>query len=212
MGGPVYPPSPSTFDIPDLESSSSSSLFIFTLTLPFTLTVTFPSTPLWRELWPQMTSRCCGGDSLPLRAHMSHLLPFPLTLTLTLTHLAARPVLFHRFAIPASPPSCISSPCSRSAGERETLTRISGHRWSVGSLLFLASWAVLMGPIQYAQHLLSAPRLPFTAAYFGSIVLTLLFAVKVGRPPPACAIEASCPIPSYPNKLTAVMFPFTHRV
>lgn len=59
-----------------------------------------------------------------------------------------------------------------------------GRRWSVGSLLFLASWAFLMGPIQYGQHLLSAPRLPFTAAYFGSIVLTLLFAVKVGRLPP----------------------------
>lgn len=62
------------------------------------------------------------------------------------------------------------------------LTMASGRRWSMGSLLFLASWAVLMGPIQYAQHLLSAPRLPFTAAYFGSIVLTLLFAIKVGRP------------------------------
>ncbi|KAL2011700.1 hypothetical protein VTN00DRAFT_4418 [Thermoascus crustaceus] len=49
--------------------------------------------------------------------------------------------------------------------------------WSVGSLLFLASWAVLMGPLVYARHLVSGPRLPFTAAYFGSIVLTLYFAV-----------------------------------
>ena len=49
----------------------------------------------------------------------------------------------------------------------------------MGSILFLASWAVLMGPIQYAQHLISGPRLPFTAAYFGSIALTLVFAIKV---------------------------------
>ncbi|KAL1874977.1 Protein transport protein sft2, partial [Paecilomyces lecythidis] len=46
-----------------------------------------------------------------------------------------------------------------------------------GSLLFLVSWAVLMGPFTYARHLVSGPRLPFTAAYFGSIALTLYFAV-----------------------------------
>ncbi|KAJ4511319.1 protein transport protein sft2 [Exophiala dermatitidis] len=49
--------------------------------------------------------------------------------------------------------------------------------WSVGSMLFLASWAFMMGPYQYAQHLISGPRLPFTAAYFGSIVMTIYFAV-----------------------------------
>src|SRR3984885_626737 len=52
-------------------------------------------------------------------------------------------------------------------------------RWSAGSVLFLASWAVLMGPIQYAQHLTSGSRLPFTAAYFGTIALTMYFAVGV---------------------------------
>ncbi|KAI4251434.1 MAG: hypothetical protein LQ352_004850 [Teloschistes flavicans] len=51
--------------------------------------------------------------------------------------------------------------------------------WSMGSILFLASWAVLMGPLQYAQHLISGPRLPFTAVYFGSITLTLVFAIKL---------------------------------
>lgn len=55
------------------------------------------------------------------------------------------------------------------------------NRWSMGSVLFLASWAVLMGPLTYAKHLLSTPRLPFTAAYFGSIALTLYFAVGVSR-------------------------------
>lgn len=36
-----------------------------------------------------------------------------------------------------------------------------------------------MGPLAYAKHLISGPRLPFTAAYFGSIALTLYFAVGV---------------------------------
>lgn len=46
--------------------------------------------------------------------------------------------------------------------------------------MFLASFAAVMGPMNYLYHLLSAPRLPFTAGYFGSIVLTLVFALKVG--------------------------------
>ncbi|RDA90892.1 hypothetical protein CP533_4444 [Ophiocordyceps camponoti-saundersi (nom. inval.)] len=51
--------------------------------------------------------------------------------------------------------------------------------WSVGSLLFLASFAAVMGPVNYLHHLFSTPRLPFTAAYFGSILLTLVFALKL---------------------------------
>jgi len=57
-------------------------------------------------------------------------------------------------------------------------------RWSFGSVLFLASWAVLMGPVTYAKHLLSTPRLPFSAAYFGSIGLTLYFSIGVRPLPP----------------------------
>ncbi|KAG0649710.1 transport SFT2 [Hyphodiscus hymeniophilus] len=49
--------------------------------------------------------------------------------------------------------------------------------WSLGSALFLASWAAMMGPWAYATHLVSTPRLPFTAAYFGSIALTLYFSL-----------------------------------
>ncbi|KAB2568732.1 Vesicle transport protein Got1/SFT2-like protein [Lasiodiplodia theobromae] len=49
--------------------------------------------------------------------------------------------------------------------------------WTMGSVLFLASWAVMMGPMQYVQHLTSGPRLPFTATYFGSIALTLYFSL-----------------------------------
>jgi uncharacterized MnhB-related membrane protein len=51
--------------------------------------------------------------------------------------------------------------------------------WSVGSMLFLASFAAVMGPMNYIYHLCSAPRLPFTTAYLGSIVLTLVFALKL---------------------------------
>ncbi|KAK8196524.1 Protein transport protein sft2 [Zalaria obscura] len=49
--------------------------------------------------------------------------------------------------------------------------------WSMASVLFLASWAIMMGPWIYAKHLLSTERLPFTATYFSSIALTLYFAV-----------------------------------
>ncbi|KUI53948.1 Protein transport protein SFT2 [Cytospora mali] len=49
--------------------------------------------------------------------------------------------------------------------------------WTLGSALFLASFAAVMGPVAYAQHLFSGQRLPFTAAYFGSITLTLYFSM-----------------------------------
>lgn len=39
-----------------------------------------------------------------------------------------------------------------------------------------------MGPWTYAKHLGSGARLPFTAAYFGSIALTLYFAIGVRKP------------------------------
>ncbi|ROV97654.1 hypothetical protein VSDG_04581 [Cytospora chrysosperma] len=49
--------------------------------------------------------------------------------------------------------------------------------WTLGSTLFLMSFAAVMGPMAYAQHLFSGQRLPFTAAYFGSVVLTLYFSM-----------------------------------
>ncbi|KAF3004695.1 hypothetical protein G7054_g5403 [Neopestalotiopsis clavispora] len=49
--------------------------------------------------------------------------------------------------------------------------------WSFGSVLFLCSWGAMMGPMAYIQHLLSGNRLPFTAAYFGSIFLTIYFSM-----------------------------------
>lgn len=49
--------------------------------------------------------------------------------------------------------------------------------WTVGSLLFISSFAALQGPMTYGKHLLSGPRLPFTATYFGSMGLTLYFSI-----------------------------------
>ncbi|KAL2269853.1 hypothetical protein VTJ83DRAFT_2037 [Remersonia thermophila] len=49
--------------------------------------------------------------------------------------------------------------------------------WTLGSILFLSSFAAVMGPMAYFQHLASGPRLPFTAAYFGSLTLTLYFSI-----------------------------------
>lgn len=49
--------------------------------------------------------------------------------------------------------------------------------WTLGSILFLASFAAVMGPWVYVKHLASPPRLPFTAAYFGSIALTFYFSM-----------------------------------
>ena len=36
-----------------------------------------------------------------------------------------------------------------------------------------------MGPWAYVQHLMSSERLPFSAAYFGAIGLTLYFSLGV---------------------------------
>ncbi|KAI1467445.1 SFT2-domain-containing protein [Daldinia caldariorum] len=49
--------------------------------------------------------------------------------------------------------------------------------WTFGSILFLCSFGAMMGPMAYLQHLASGPRLPFTAAYFGSIALTIYFSM-----------------------------------
>ncbi|KAI1845623.1 hypothetical protein JX265_005313 [Neoarthrinium moseri] len=49
--------------------------------------------------------------------------------------------------------------------------------WSFGSILFLCSWGAMMGPMTYVQHLFSGNRIPFTAAYFGSIFMTLYFSL-----------------------------------
>ncbi|KAI1268803.1 Got1/Sft2-like family-domain-containing protein [Xylariaceae sp. FL1019] len=49
--------------------------------------------------------------------------------------------------------------------------------WTFGSVLFLSSFAAMMGPVPYLQHLTSGSRRPFTAAYFASIALTIYFSL-----------------------------------
>jgi hypothetical protein len=43
-----------------------------------------------------------------------------------------------------------------------------------------SSFSALQGPIPYIKHLVSPPRIPFTATYFGSLALTLYFSIGVG--------------------------------
>ncbi|KAG0656378.1 protein transport protein sft2 [Rhodotorula mucilaginosa] len=44
--------------------------------------------------------------------------------------------------------------------------------------LVACRFGVLQGPVAHLKHIFSAERLPFTAAYFGSLILTLIFALK----------------------------------
>jgi len=50
-----------------------------------------------------------------------------------------------------------------------------------------------MGPYQYATHLISGPRLPFTATYLGAIALTIYFAVGVSLESNLHSVEANTP-------------------
>ena len=43
----------------------------------------------------------------------------------------------------------------------------------------LCSFSLLWGPVNHMKHLLSADRLPFTVAYFGTMAGTLYFALSV---------------------------------
>ncbi|GAA5940303.1 hypothetical protein JCM3775_004428 [Rhodotorula graminis] len=49
--------------------------------------------------------------------------------------------------------------------------------FSLGSVLFMVGFSILQGPLAHAKHIFSSDRLPFTAAYFGSLFLTLFFAL-----------------------------------
>ncbi|GAA5914593.1 uncharacterized protein JCM6883_004432 [Sporobolomyces salmoneus] len=49
--------------------------------------------------------------------------------------------------------------------------------FSLGSILFMIGFSILSGPLAHLKHLFSSERLPFTAAYFGSLFLTLFFAL-----------------------------------
>ncbi|WFD31538.1 hypothetical protein MSPP1_002576 [Malassezia sp. CBS 17886] len=49
--------------------------------------------------------------------------------------------------------------------------------FTLGSMLFMVGFAILSGPIAHVKHLVSPTRLPFSLAYFGSMVGTLYFAL-----------------------------------
>ncbi|KDN39244.1 SFT2-domain-containing protein [Tilletiaria anomala UBC 951] len=49
--------------------------------------------------------------------------------------------------------------------------------FSAGSILFMFGFSILSGPVAHFKHLTQPQRLPFTAAYFASLGLTLYFAL-----------------------------------
>lgn len=51
-----------------------------------------------------------------------------------------------------------------------------GLLWSMGSLLFVLAFGVLQGPVAYMKHITSKDRLPFTAFFFVTCLLTIYFA------------------------------------
>lgn len=48
-----------------------------------------------------------------------------------------------------------------------------GLLWSMGSLLFVVSFGILQGPVNYCKHLLGRDRIVFTAVFFGSVLFTM---------------------------------------
>ncbi|KAL8291409.1 hypothetical protein RQP46_002387 [Phenoliferia psychrophenolica] len=71
--------------------------------------------------------------------------------------------------------------------------------FSLGSILFMVGFAVLQGPLAHLKHILTAERLPFTGAYFGSLALTLYFALarRAYLPTLICAIIQCAALVSY---------------
>ncbi|KAI0791398.1 ER-to-golgi vesicle protein transport Sft2 [Abortiporus biennis] len=49
--------------------------------------------------------------------------------------------------------------------------------FSLGSLLVMFGFSVLIGPINHLKHLVSKERLPFSLTYIGSLALTLYFSL-----------------------------------
>lgn len=49
--------------------------------------------------------------------------------------------------------------------------------WTLGSVFFILSFAVLQGPVSFFVHVTSSNRILFSLAYFGSIILTLVFSL-----------------------------------
>ncbi|PVF93972.1 SFT2-domain-containing protein [Serendipita vermifera] len=48
---------------------------------------------------------------------------------------------------------------------------------TLGSILVMLGFMILIGPINQIKHLISAERLPFSAAYIASLILTIYFSM-----------------------------------
>lgn len=48
---------------------------------------------------------------------------------------------------------------------------------TLGSILVMLGFMILIGPMNQIKHLISPERLPFSAAYIGSLVLTIYFSM-----------------------------------
>ncbi|KAF7307664.1 Protein transport protein SFT2 [Mycena kentingensis (nom. inval.)] len=51
--------------------------------------------------------------------------------------------------------------------------------FSLGSMLVMFGFSVLVGPINHLKHLITAERLPFTLVYFSSLALTIYFSLAL---------------------------------
>ncbi|XP_061197169.1 uncharacterized protein LOC133205382 [Saccostrea echinata] len=51
--------------------------------------------------------------------------------------------------------------------------------YTLGSLFAISSFSFLWGPVHHIKHLFSVSRLPFTAAYLGTMLATIYFSVWV---------------------------------
>lgn len=51
--------------------------------------------------------------------------------------------------------------------------------FTFGSVFIIFAFALLLGPVSHLKHQFSRERLPFTSAYFGSLIATLYFALEV---------------------------------
>lgn len=55
--------------------------------------------------------------------------------------------------------------------------------FTLGSLFMIFSFSFLWGPVNHLKHLFSYERLVFTSSYFGTLILTLYFALSVQSTP-----------------------------
>lgn len=51
--------------------------------------------------------------------------------------------------------------------------------FTLGSLFLMGSFSLLWGPWEHAKHIFSRDRLPFTAAYLGTLIATLYSALSI---------------------------------